>query len=121
MISATVSDLILMRNAFFLDQTAFHVRCNLLPNFYFLGKCIANSKASLQQSINAEDLASRAMTIAESLNKSTIIQRVIEKYNVIESPEHISEAAKKLESELKDDIFGRVRKTPESFNIKDLI
>lgn len=81
---------------------------------FLLGKCIQSSKQADIKSSVAVLASLHSLTVSEGLSKSTIIQRIIEKYNVVAENKDVSEEMKKLEKDIQDTILGVDRKiTPE--------
>jgi hypothetical protein len=103
-----------------------------LVAFFLLGKCLADVKSCKQQTGIASLAAIHALIASEGLNKSTVIQRIVEKYNVVPEKSSISEETKKLEEELqsmvsphqfqtKKDRENRLRAEQSLFEAKDLV
>ena len=58
------------------------------------------------QIIIAQELATDAIINAKALDKSTVIQRIVEKYHVVKPEDTLSEGMKAAEKELEDSIYG---------------
>lgn len=54
----------------------------------------------------AQELATDAIISAKALDKSTVIQRIVEKYHVVKPEETLSEGIKTAEKELENSIYG---------------
>lgn len=82
--------------------------------YYFLGK-LANKTYELQSKIErAEELSVKAITAAESLNKSTVIQRIVEVYK---RQEQVPEDLQKIQEEFEKGVFGQKRELPKDKQI----
>lgn len=89
----------LMFHQFLLVFVLFVSSIATLLVFYILGKCVANIQSVKQQSNIASLAAIHALIESEGLRKSTIIQRIVEKYHVVPEKGDASEEIKKLEQE----------------------
>lgn len=74
--------------------------------FFGLGRLIQKLNDLDARTARAETLANEAQVSASGLQKSTVIQRVIEKYSLVPEASEPTEHAKKLEKELTDSILG---------------
>lgn len=62
---------------------------------------------SLERSKDAMNMAMEARISAESLNRSTVIQRVVEKYNIVQPNETASDAAKNIDVQMNEILYGQ--------------
>lgn len=62
---------------------------------------------SLERSKDAMNMAMEARISAESLNRSTVIQRVVEKYNIVQPNETASDAAKNIDQHMNEMLYGQ--------------
>lgn len=74
---------------------------------YYLGRTIQRINEVEKRSYLSTIASIHALVEAESFKKSTVIQRIVEKYNVIpDGGKEESEEVKKLEREMQDSLFS---------------
>lgn len=99
------------------DFTSIAVVGAIIINFYLLGRLSALIQITKRQSDITAIASLHALISSEGLKRSTIIQRIIEKYNVVDS--ELSKKANDLDKELQDAILGTTEKiAAENLKIK---
>lgn len=89
----------------------------IILNFYLLGRLSTLIQITKKQSDITALASIHALISSEGLRRSTIIQRIIEKYNIVDND--LANKANELDKELQDAILGTSEKiTAEKLKIK---